>query len=160
VALFDDAGGGGSWVRGYVLFEAPRPEVMRLLSQSARQQEYRPELRRLRTIRRTEGESIDEHRMVILFVKITYRLRQRVDFEAHRIAWDLDPEFDTPIRAIEGSWELYEMADGGTLGSFATRVDVGPALPAFLQEYATRKSVPRTLERTRRWVDSHAAWRP
>jgi len=46
-----------------------------------------------------------------------------------------------------------------TLGRFATAVDVGDALPAFLQEAVTRRTLARTLERCRRWVNADGAMR-
>ena len=51
------------------------------------------------------------------------------------------------------------MADDQTLGRFGVQVDV-VAVPDFLQNYATRKSVPTTLDSARRWIDSDGQWRP
>ena len=43
---------------------------------------------------------------------------------------------------------------------FGSRIDVGPALPAFLQDMATRSKLPEAMQNVRRWVDSGGTWRP
>jgi hypothetical protein len=147
-------------VRALVLFEQPHQRAFRYLAQTERQGEYRTDLKKVRTLRWFEGGNIDEHVMKILFVKISYRLRYHLDAEAGSIRWELDPDFETRLHRLEGSWELYELDEGRTLARFGTRVDAGPAVPGIVQDYATRKNVPRTLERVRRWVDSGGTWRP
>ena len=41
-----------------------------------------------------------------------------------------------------------------------TSVDVGPAVPAMLQDWITRKNVPETMKRVQRWVESDGSDRP
>jgi hypothetical protein len=139
--------------RGFVIFEQPVSRVFMLLSQTARQKEYRPELESIETIDSREDGSVDEHRMRIMFIEIRYRLRNRIDAAGRRIEWELAPGFDSDLKRVEGSWELYALEGGRTLGVFGTLVEVGSGMPSFLQDYVTRKNLPRTLERCRRWVD-------
>lgn len=146
--------------RALVVFDEPPGHVMRLLSQSARQTEYRPELREIELVGRHEGRSIEQHRLRIAFVNIVYRVSTRVDFERSRIAWNLDDRYDNGVTRIEGYWKIDELADGRSLGHFATIVDVGAALPDFLENAITAKLLPSTLENTRRWVDSNGRYRP
>ena len=91
---------------------------------------------------------------------ISYWLRYQWDVSAGRISWTLDPRFPNGLRVTDGFWELEEVDAAHTLGRFGTRVDVGPALPAFLEEIATRKNLPQTLDRCRRWIDSDGRYRP
>jgi hypothetical protein len=144
----------GDLVRAYVLFERPVERVYELLSATSRQAEFRSELASLERVARTSDGQIDEHHIRIVFVELSYRLRYRLDPERRRIAWELDPEFASAMRRVEGYWELYEMDPSRTLGRFATAVDVSEALPRFLEEAITRKTLPRTLERCRRWVNA------
>ena len=67
---------------------------------------------------------------------------------------------ENDLRDVSGFWQLYDLDETHTLARFGTRVDVGPALPGFLQDYATRKNVPQTMDHVRRWVDSNGTWRP
>jgi hypothetical protein len=150
----------GDFIEALVIFEQPRSRVMRLLSQTARQREYRPELSGVETLAWSDDGSIDEHRMRVLFVKLRYRVHNHFDFEQGRIWWELDPSSESDLRRLEGFWELYELDEKRTLGRFGTRVDVGPALPTWFQEYATRKNVPATVDHIRLWVDSNGTYRP
>jgi hypothetical protein len=143
-----------------VLFERPKDFVRQMLVQTSRQKEYRPELKRLEPIESTPEGSLDEYRIRVMFVNITYRMRYVVDREHCRISWALDPEFENDLQDVEGFWELHEIDAGRTLARFGTRVDVGPAVPGFIQDFATQKNVPQTVDRTRRWVDSGGTWRP
>jgi hypothetical protein len=149
-----------SFVQALVIFSQPRRRTLRLLSQTARQAEFRPELREVETIEWGDATALDEHRMAIMFMKIDYRLRTHFDFERGRIWWELDPSFDNDLEHVEGFWELYALGRGETLGRFGTRVQVGATLPVWLQDYATRKNVPQTMEHVRHWVDSDGTWRP
>jgi hypothetical protein len=153
------AGGDTTHVTGLVIFDEPVDRVMALLSQTGRGGEFRPELENDETVEAYPDGTVQEEELGILFTHITYFLRYRVDPSARRITWDLDPTRHNDIRQVSGSWELYDMGDGRTLARFGVEVDVG-ALPAFLQEYATRKKVPTTLENARRWIDSDGRWRP
>lgn len=152
--------GHGSMVRALVVFQQPRERALRLLSQTARQPEYRPELERVETVKRGDGTAVDEHQMKIMFMQIDYHVRTKYDYERSRISWEIDPSYQNDLQDLEGYWELYELDEKRTLARFGTRVNVGPALPVWIQDYATRKNVPETMERMRRWVDSNGTYRP
>jgi hypothetical protein len=151
-----------SFVLAYVVFERSPDQVVVLLSQAERQPEYRPEIESVRTIRRFENGRVDEQRMKLVFQPLVYRLVYARDAEGGRVSWALDPEFDNDLRRMEGFWEFYPFASAParTLGRFGSTVDVGPAVPAFVQRNLTRKTVLRYVDHTRRWVDSNGTWRP
>lgn len=151
---------GSLYIAALVLFDQPLHRTLRLLSQTERQSEYLPELKRIETIRRDGAAVIDEHHVRILFIRLDYRLRTEIDFKAARISWQLDPTHDNDLRVLDGYWELYESGDSRTLGVFGTRVVLGRLLPAFLQNAATRRNVPRIVERMRLWVNSNGTYRP
>jgi len=144
----------GAIVSTYVLFEKPIDDVYALLAQSERQVEFRPELKSVVTVEQGPRGPVDEQRLRILFQRYVYRLIYELFPERRRIEWLLDERFDNDLAKVSGFWQLYEMKDGGTLGRSGTSVDVGPAVPAFLQDWITRKNLPRTMERVRLWVNS------
>lgn len=160
VVLLPSEPGQEQFVSALVIFDQPRSRVMRLLAQTARQQEFRPELDGVETLEKTQDGVVDEHRLKILFVRIQYRLRNHFDYEQSRMWWELDPRFESSVRDLRGFWELYELEQERTLGRFGSRVDLGPALPSWLQDYATRKNVPATVDNIRRWIDSGGTYRP
>jgi hypothetical protein len=147
-------------IEALVLFERPKPRVLRLLSQTARQQEYRPDVKSIETIESRGDERLDEHRMRIMFIELAYRVRYHIDFDASRMSWELDPDFENSLEALEGFWELYELDDGRALARFGTAVKVGPALPSFMQDMVTRSKLPTSIEHTRKWVNSDGTYRP
>jgi hypothetical protein len=151
---------GSLYIGALVVFDQPLELTQRLLAQSGRQHEFLPELKRIDMIRRDGAAVINEHHVRVMFIRIRYRIRTESDFDSGRIWWTLDPTHDNDLDVLEGNWELYEMGDSRTLGRFATRVVLGPAVPSFLQDAATRRNVPRVVERMRLWVNSKGTYRP
>jgi hypothetical protein len=147
-------------VQGLVLFSQPYTQVWELLNQTARQREYRPEVTQIETLERFPDGVVDEHRIRILFMRLTYHLRYRFEPAAWHIEWALDPRFENGVEQIAGTWDLMDMKGDRTLGKFGTTVRVGAALPRALQDAVTRKKVPETLENVRQWVDANGRWRP
>jgi hypothetical protein len=160
LVLLPSAHGQSDYVGALVLFEQPRQKALKLLSQTARQIEYIPEIDSIESVRRSGSMSVDKHCLRIMFIRIDYRILTRFDAKSARIWWDLDPDYDNDLHLLKGFWELYEMDAERTLGHFGTRVEVGPILPAYFQEIATRRQVPRIMERVRYWVDSDGSYRP
>ena len=148
------------FVVALAIFSRPRRDVVELVSQSARQTEYRPELESVAVISDGANERVDEHRLRILFKEVVYRLRYQRDPQTDRIAWMLDPRFDNDLHRLDGFWEFYDLPGERTLGRFGSHVDVGPAFPDFVQKRLSRQTVIRTVENCRQWVDAHGEWRP
>ncbi len=147
-------------VRALVRFEQPRRRVIRLLSQTARHHEFRPELKSIESHGWDESGSLETHRMRIMFMNINYRLRNHFDWEGNRIWWELDPDFDNGLEVVQGFWELFEIDDRNTLGRFGTKVNVAASLPSWVQDVVTRKKVPAAMKNVKRWVDTDGKYRP
>jgi hypothetical protein len=150
----------GGFIRALVIFEQPLDRAMQLLVQVERQHEFRPELARIKPVLQTETGNLSEYHMKIMLMRIRYRAHYRWDRAEQRIWWSLDPDYDNGLEVVEGSWELFELDGDRTLARFATKIDVGAGLPAFLQDFATRQKVPEAMENTRKWVDSNGEHRP
>ncbi len=103
---------------------------------------------------------LDRHTLRVMFVPIQYHLRSHFDFESYRIWWELDPDSPNDVHRLEGFWQLEELDPNRTLGRFGSRVEVGPALPSFLQDLMTRRGVTRTMRQVRLWVNSDGTYRP
>lgn len=150
----------GGPIHALVLFERPRDEVIRLLIQSTRQIEFRPELRRVQLIEESDSDQLVEYELRMMLLRVRYRARHAWDFASGRVWWSLDPAFENDLAVLEGHWEVHAMQPGRALARFGTRIDVGPALPAFLQDYATRRRLPKAMHDVRRWIDSGGTFRP
>lgn len=145
--------------RVWVRFSLERNQVLRQLIQTARQTEYRPELREVRLVEEFENGHVGDYHIRMMLMSVRYRVRHEWDFERGTFWWRLDPDHDNDLAVLDGRWELYRLSDGGTLARFATRIDVG-ALPEFLQDYATRTKLPESVDHVRKWVDSKGTYRP
>lgn len=143
-----------------VLFEKPASRVMRLLSQTARQKEFRPELSQLERISEQDGWLIDEHQIKILFLKIVYRVRSEIDFQQRRIEWQLDESVDNDLKTLWGFWQLHELGEDRSVGHFGGTTEIGNLVPKLLGNAITRRKVPSMLENCRRWVNSDGRYRP
>lgn len=143
-----------------VLFELPRQRAFQLLAQTERQREYHTDVDSIQTIEYYDDGPLDEHRMRIMFFTVVYRIRYHIDFDARRMRWNLDPDFENSFEAVEGFWELYELDDERTLARFGTVVKVGSALPAFMQDIVSRSKLPASIDHSRRWVNSGGTYRP
>jgi hypothetical protein len=165
VLLAEDAAAASNGERAcsaqaFVLFERPRGEVLRMLAATPRQMEYRPELARLEVIEANEAGDLAEYRVRFMLTTLSYRARHGWNLEQGRVWWRLDPEYPNDLAVLDGLWEVAPIDARRTLGRFTTRIDLGPALPAFLQDFATREKLPDSMEQVRRWVDSGGTWRP
>jgi hypothetical protein len=150
---------GSSESRIWVRFDLERDLVLRQLIQSARQVEYRPELRRVQIVEDFENGQVCDYHLRMMLMTVRYRVRHQWDFERGTFWWSLDPSYDNDLAVLDGRWEIHALSSGGTLGRFSTRIDVG-GLPAFLQDYATRTKLPESVDQVRQWVDSRGTFRP
>jgi hypothetical protein len=149
-----------SFVIAWVIFTQPRDRAVALVTDGARQREWRPGLDDVRVVEREGTVRIDEVHMRVMFRELVYRVRYLRDPATQRITWSLDPRFDNDLARFDGFWEFYALEDGRTLGRFGTRVDAGIAVPAVVQRTLTRRNVVDTMEACKRWVDSDGSWRP
>ena len=63
---------GPTQVRALVLFARPRSRAIQLLLQTARQIEYRPDLKRVETVERFSNGEVDVQEMRIMLIPISY----------------------------------------------------------------------------------------
>jgi hypothetical protein len=160
LVLMQTEGSDKGLVEALVLFSKPPEEVWPLLVQRERQKEYRPELTSVEIVKREENALVEEQHLKIAFLKVGYRLTDRLDPATRTLTFELDPSFESQLEHVSGYWELHALDGGRTLARFGTRVNVSKAVPGFLQNGITRKNVPETLDNTRQWVDSGGQWRP
>ena len=157
IVMLDAAAPGADRVKvaeALVLFEQPRATVLQLLASTSRQPEYRPELQSLDIVKASEQSNLADYKLRVMLITLRYRVQTSWDFEQGRIWWSLDPSFPNQMKTLDGLWELRALDERRTLGHMSIRIDLGPALPATLQDYATRKKLPESMDQVRRWVDS------
>ncbi len=165
-------------VQALVIFDAPRSQVLELLSQTQHQSEYLHHADEMRPVLSSEEESIVHYELKILFTRLRYRIHYRFKREESRIWWQLDSEYDNDLKDARGYWELHPLAaaDPGsssevasdvelregerTLALYGTRVDVGAALPQRMQDALTRKKMKQSIRETRDWINAQEGPQP
>jgi hypothetical protein len=154
-----DPSTGASTFVGYVVFDRPVDRVFALLQETSRQVEFRPDLDRVESVERRSDGSVDEHHVRVLFTDLVYRLEYRFDAQERHLSWRLDPGFENALRRVEGRWELEPWGAGRTLARFETSIEVGAAVPRFLEDRLVGNSIPTTLESCRLWVNADGGGR-
>lgn len=147
-------------IHAWVLFESSADDVMDHLIQSQRQTEYRSELSDVEIVEEHASGHVADYTARMMLMTIEYRVQHRWDHGKRLVWWSLDPAFDNDLARLDGRWEIYPLDSGQALARFGTRIDVGPALPEFLQSFATRKRLPESMHHVRRWIDSGGTFRP
>lgn len=147
------------YLTAFVIFDAPRSEVLHLLSQTHRQPEFLRRVNDIIMIFHSDTESIDEHNLRIVFINLNYRVHSSWSYEDWRMSWRLEPGYPNKIRVLRGFWQLYEMPGGRTLAEYATRVNLGRVLPESVQLRLTRRNLGEALEHIRLWVNSGGEYR-
>ncbi len=102
-------------------------------------------------IARLDGDRVwvDEHERFFL-VDIRYRLLQTLDPEHGEIRFVLDDSADHSIAGTTGCWRLQPTADGrATIVTYRARIDLGRYVPASVQAFLVKRSLPSLLERLR-----------
>jgi hypothetical protein len=157
-------GGGGEecsdFQQAVVVFDRPREEVLGMLIQTHRQDEFLPSLRRVDSVERSAGHSVDRHEMKILFTKLRYHVRNQWSVDDWMIWWSLDQGRDNDILALDGYWQLYPLGDDRTLAIYASRVNVGSLIPKSVQKRLGKKKLSQSLDYFRQWVNSDGSYRP
>jgi hypothetical protein len=148
------------FIQSIVIFTQPRQATLELLSQTERQMEFLPTLRDVRPVARHERESLDHHEIKIIFTKLQYRVHNHWSYEEWVMWWYLDPGYSNDMSTLDGYWRFYELEDGRTLAIYASRIDVGPLIPARMQTALSRKKLEESLRHFRGWVNSGGSYRP
>ena len=148
------------FIRSVVIFERPRRQTLALLAQTERQTEFLPNLRKVDPVARHENESLDHHEIKIIFTKLDYRVRNHWSYDDWTMWWHLEPGYSNDMTSLDGYWRFYELEDGRTLAVYASRIDVGPLVPARMQRALSTKKLEESLRHFRSWVNSGGSYRP
>jgi uncharacterized membrane protein len=85
--------------------------------------------------------------------EISYRLQYNYELDSG-FSWSAIP--GTDIRAMEGSYEFKELADGSTEVLYALRVDPAFQIPGFLRKQAEKQIVSSALRGLKKRSESTA----
>jgi hypothetical protein len=154
-----DPGSTARFIHALAIFDQSADTTIRMLIQTSKQADYLPVLQKSTTIKQFTDGNEDEHQLTVFIFHVVYYVRHRWDLEKRKLWWHLDPEMPNDLKTVEGGWDIYPLDDKHSVGAYRTHIDVGSSIPNFVQEYLTRRDLPKALENQRLWVNSGGTFR-
>ncbi len=162
VVLKQDSGEGRSkksLIKASLIFDRPIDEVWRLIKCTECQKQYLPDLRESKLVKSSSDDNITEFLLKITVFNIRYRVYHKFQNDIYRAQWHLDPGYNNDLKELYGYWQFYRLDDNRTLARYGSKVDVGVMIPGFIEDYLTRKDLPKALDAVKKWVDSDGKYR-
>ncbi|MSP63086.1 MAG: hypothetical protein EXR72_22660 [Myxococcales bacterium] len=154
--------GGKSTGRGVgaIVIDRSVAEVWTTLARFEDKADYIPRLEKAEVLEKKP--SLVRVRMTIdaSVTTAVYTALFELDEKLHAIHWKLDmTAIDNTIADVDGGYNVFALDPARTLVVYRTFVDTGRAVPAFIQKYMSRRSIPDLLRAVKRRVESGGLWR-
>ncbi len=162
IVLKQDSGEGKdkkSLIQASIVFDQPIDKVWDLLKHTERQKEYLPHLKEAEIVSGNKDGNITQFLLKIAFFNVRYRVDHKFQNDTYRLTWNLDPNYKNDLKELYGYYHLYKIDNTHTLARYGSKVDVGAIIPAFIEDYLTRKDLPKALNAVKKWVDSDGKYR-
>ncbi len=150
---------GREMVTAAIIFNQDIDTVFSLINQGWRQEEFLPHLDSSELHSKGDGKDRIDIHVKILWIEIDYRVMGDYGSEPYRRSWSLDPEYDNDMKEVSGFWQLYWIDPDHTLARYGTLVETGFWLPGFVQEFLTKRDLPKALGAEKEWIDSGGSYR-
>jgi hypothetical protein len=154
-----DQGTTKGMIKAAIMFNQPLDKVWDLMTQGWRQEEYLPYLDRSILIKKLPDGDIIENQVKVLFVPVHFWVRGYHYHDRFYVDWTLAQGYDNGMKRLEGFWQYYYVDDNHTLARYGTLTETGFGVPAFVQEFLTKRDLPESLGRQKAWVDSGGTYR-
>jgi ribosome-associated toxin RatA of RatAB toxin-antitoxin module len=125
----------------------PPKEVWSVVTDFESRPRFVPGNKEARIIRR-EGNRvwIAEHLRIFL-MNVRFVVISTLEPEQGSVTWVLDRDAPHDIADTTGSWTVVPLEDGqATLVCYRTWVDSGRAVPGFIEDFLTKRSLPKIVE--------------
>jgi hypothetical protein len=138
-------------VRAVARVAAPPEVIWRIVSDPQHIRASSPTVKEL--LVRSDGPGADGLRQQRLgytvkagWSEVRYNVVRIYDPGAGEMRWSLDASQDNDIKATDGRFALSADPAGGTLFTYELRVELGKAVPAWIQAELTESGIKRFLE--------------
>ncbi|MEW5850594.1 MAG: SRPBCC family protein [Myxococcota bacterium] len=145
--------------KAFVIINKPPEAPWAILNDYEKMPEFMPRLARVTIQNRTADGMKVVQELKVLFKTVRYVLDLKFDASKKRMAWALDKSSKNDINDTFGSWHFQPWNGGRTLVVYDIAVDTGAMIPAFLEEYLTKKDLPEVLMAMKRRAESGGTWK-
>ena len=119
---------------------------------------FMPRLISSHNYKSTKNQVFIEFSIKVMWKTITYHIEHRLDPANYSLTWNLDKNEDNDIADTQGYWKFYPLENGTSLVVYSVLVDTGHSMPQWLEDYMTRRDVPKTVEALRKRTESSEKW--
>jgi len=142
-----------AFIRAVLFFRQPVEKTWALITKSERQIEYLDHIDETKSIVSDSTGNITEFHLSFGFIKVKYRVKHKYGLN-HNMTWDLDPAFKNDVKELKGYWQFFRLDDNNCLARYGTRVKASPLIPTFVEEYMTKRDLPKALGNVKKWIES------
>ncbi len=140
---------------GAVVIECSIAEVWATLSRPEDKAEYMPRVKSVTVLERRPAMMRVRMEVDASVLTARYTAWFRLDEPTHTLSWTLDKTApDNTLTDVEGEYRLFEVQPTRTLVVYRAYVNSGHAVPAFIQGYMTRRSLPNLLHAVKARIES------
>ncbi|MBI3783568.1 MAG: SRPBCC family protein [Deltaproteobacteria bacterium] len=141
-------------VRAAVLISRSAEQVWGVLADFERRPEFLAGVDSIHVVRVDGNRVWVDQTVKALFLKLHYQVINTLEPEEGRIRWSLDTTVAHDIADSQGTWRVIPVdKDQRTLLLYQARVESGKPVPAFLETYMVKHSLPGLMEGFRREVE-------
>lgn len=149
----------GRSIRAAFFVEQPVDRCWALLRLPERQHEFTSRLEESALMSESAGSKVVRFLLKVLLLKVRYQIIHIFNDEIYQVDIALDPGYENDMTLFDGRWRLYPVGEGLTLARYNSAFLFSPSIPAFVQRFLARQSIPSAMEAWKRWIDSGGTWR-
>jgi hypothetical protein len=146
-----------AYIRALLVLNKPIEKIWSLITKTERQVEYLSNIDEVTLVSRDGTGDIVEFHLSFGFIKVVYRVIHRYG-DNYYLYWSLDPNFKNDLKELKGFWQYFKLDDNTTLARYGTRVKASSLIPKFVEEYMTKRDLPKALDDVKRWLDTDGAF--
>lgn len=152
----ESEGGARGSVRAAIAIDAPPERVWRVLTDFESWPDFLPDVTSVAVERQDDRRVRLRQEASVLWSTVAYTTLRRLEPARGRITWKLDPSRPHDIESVSGSCQLVPLEERRvTLMEYRSRMDVGRALPDFVEGWLVERSLPAELRAVRAEVERH-----
>ena len=142
-----------------ILVNMPVDECFRIFCEFNKMHEYLPRKTKSEVIGSFDGGVLVSKQLKFLFKTIDFTSRYTVDPKAHRVEFELDPDFPHDLKDSAGYYQFDPIDQNRSLFTYGlTRMDSGIKVPGFIQKHMTSRDLPNVVQHVKKRIESGGTW--